>query len=139
VVDQRSSEPPSDELRLLAPISVGEHRNVGGVEEDIFQVGDAHIKRVVYPRGYRWSEHLKPIVGGDLCMHAHVGFLAEGHMRVDYADGCAVDLIAPQPVLIHPGHDAAVIGDTTAVFIQFDFDRDTVERMNLPLAHEHTD
>jgi hypothetical protein len=138
VTDEPSDRSAADP-RLLAPISVGTHRSVGGVEEDIFQVGDAHIKRVVYPRGYRWSEHLQPIVGGDLCMHAHVGFLAEGHMRVDYPDGCAVDLVAPQPVLIHPGHDAAVIGDETAVFIQFDFDRDTVERMNLPLGHEHTD
>jgi hypothetical protein len=125
--------------RLLAPIGVGTHREVGGVEEDIFGAGDAHIKRVVYPPGYRWSVNLKPHVGTDLCMHAHVGFLAEGHMRIEYADGCEIDVVAPQPVVIHPGHDAAVVGDDTAVFIQFDFDRDTAERMNLPLDHDHTD
>jgi len=123
--------------RLLAPIGVGTHREVGGVAEDIFRAGDAHIKRVVYPAGYRWSENLKPLVGTDLCMHAHVGFLAEGHMRVEYADGCEIDLVAPTPLVIHPGHDAAVVGDDTAVFIQFDFDNDTVERINLPLEHEH--
>jgi hypothetical protein len=31
-----------------------------------------------------------------------------------------------------------VVGDDTAVFIQFDFDRDTVDRMNLPSEHDHT-
>jgi hypothetical protein len=118
--------------RLLAPIGVGTHREVGGVVEDIFRAGDAHIKRVVYPAGYRWSTNLRPHVGTDLCMHAHVGFLAEGHMRIEYADGCTIDLVAPQPVVIHPGHDAEVIGDDTAVFIQFDFDRDTVARIGLP-------
>jgi hypothetical protein len=128
-----------DPTHLLAPISVGQHREVGGVEEDIFQVGDAHIKRVVYPAGYRWSENLKPIVGTDLCMHAHVGFLAEGHMRIEYPDGCVIDMTAPTPVVIHPGHDAAVIGDTTAVLIQFDFDRDTVTKLNLPAEHTHAD
>jgi len=108
------------------------------VSEDIFDAGDAHIKRVVYPAGYRWSTNLKPIVGTEYCMHAHVGFLAEGHMRIEYPDGCVIDLIAPQAVVIHPGHDAAVIGDETAVLIQFDFDRETVQRLNLPLEHDHT-
>ena len=107
------SDEPSP--KLLAPIGVGTHRDVGGVEEDIFRAGDANIKRVVYPAGYRWSVHLKPHVGTELCMHAHVGFLAEGHMRIQYEDGCEIDVVAPQPVVIHPGHDAEVIGDATAV------------------------
>lgn len=133
---------PTDENaahdQLLDPISVGAHREVGGVAEDVFPVGDARIKRVVYPSGYRWSERLKPIVGTDYCMHAHVGFLAEGHMQVEYPDGCVIDLVAPRPVLIHPGHDAAVLGDDVAVFIQFDFDRETIERIGLPAEHTHT-
>jgi len=130
--------PPTEPTEhLLPPISGGLRREVGGIAEDIFPVGDANIKRVLYPPGYRWSTHLKPIVGTDLCQHAHVGFLAEGHMRIEYPDGCVIDIVAPQAVVIHPGHDAAVIGDDTAVLIQFDFDRDTVARINLPIGHEH--
>ena len=134
-----STEQPNtnSEARLIAPIGGAVRREVGGVSEDIFSAGDAHIKRVVYPAGYKWSTNLKPIVGTELCMHAHVGFLAEGHMRIDYPDGCCIDLIAPQAVIIHPGHDATVIGDETAVLIQFDFDKETVARLNLPLEHEH--
>ena len=122
---------------LIPAIGTAVRRSVGGVDEEIFTVGDAHIKRITYPTGYRWSTHLKPIVGTDLCMHAHVGYLTEGHMRIEYPDGCTVDVTAPQALAIHPGHDAAVIGDETAIFIQFDFGRDTVERIGLPAGHPH--
>lgn len=135
MVDDAPAETPPE--HLLPPISGGLRREVGGIAEDIFPVGDANIKRVLYPSGYRWSTHLKPIVGTELCQHAHVGFLAEGHMRIEYPDGCVIDIVAPQAVVIHPGHDAAVIGDDTAVLIQFDFDRDTVARINLPIGHDH--
>ena len=126
-----------DDEHLIAAIGAAVHRSVGGVEEDIFTVGDAHIKRIVYPTGYRWSTHLKPIVGTDLCQHAHVGYLTKGHMRVEYPDGCVVDVAAPQALVIHPGHDAAVIGEETAEFIQFDFDSDTAARIGLPPDHDH--
>ena len=119
--------------------AIGEavRRSVGGVDEEIFTVGDAHIKRIVYPRGYRWSTNLKPVVGTDLCMHAHVGYLAEGHMRIEYADGCVIDVSAPQAIVIHPGHDAEVVGEETAVLIQFDFDGETAERIGLRPDHDH--
>ena len=37
----------------------------------------------------------------------------------------------------HAGHDAAVIGDETAVLIQFDFDGDTAARIGLDDDHGH--
>jgi hypothetical protein len=123
---------------LIPAIGTAERRSVGGVDEEIFTVGDAHIKRITYPQGYRWSTNLKPIVGTELCMHAHVGYLTSGHMRVEYPDGCVVDVVAPQPLVIYPGHDAAVIGDETAVLIQFDFDSQTGTRIGLSSEHAHS-
>ena len=113
------------------------HRSVGGVQEDVVEAGDARIKRVVYPPGYRWSTHLSPTVGTALCMHAHVGFLVQGKMQVEYPDGCVVAYAAPQAVLVDPGHDACVIGDETAILVQVDFERDTVARFNLSPTHTH--
>jgi hypothetical protein len=49
------------------------------------------VKRVIYPPGFRWSKDMKAIVGTDLCMHAHVGFLARGQVHIQYADGCTVE------------------------------------------------
>jgi hypothetical protein len=58
-------------------------------------------------------------------------------MKIEYPDGCVIDVVAPQPLVIYPGHDAAVIGDETAVLIQFDFDRETGSRIGLGSDHAH--
>jgi hypothetical protein len=92
---------------------------------------------MVYPAGFRWSVHMKPIVGTELCMHAHAGFLESGAIRIEYPDGCADVFRAPAVVAIAPGHDGAVVGDTPAVLVEFDFERATVERLGMPAAHGH--
>jgi hypothetical protein len=80
---------------------------------------------------------MKAIVGTDLCQHAHVGFLAQGQIHIQYADGCTVEFAAPQAVAIEPGHDGWVVGDEPAVMIEFDFERDTVHRLGMPAEHSH--
>ena len=85
---------------LLAPMQGAERREIGGVRLDIVRAGAGRVKRVVYPPGFRWSAQMKAIVGGDLCMHAHVGFLARGQVHVQYADGCVQEFNAPQVVAI---------------------------------------
>jgi hypothetical protein len=124
---------------LLAPVRGAESREVGGARIDVARAGAGRVKRVVYPPGFRWSTHMKGVAGTDLCMHAHVGFLARGRVHVEYADGCTVELEAPQVVAIEPGHDAWVLGDEPAVLIEFDFERETVSRLGMPEAHCHTE
>ena len=80
---------------------------------------------------------MKPSVGTELCMHAHVGFLARGEIHVEYADGCVVEHKAPQVVAIAPGHDGWVVGKEPAVLIEFDFERDTIGRLGMPTSHHH--
>ena len=48
---------------LLAPIKGADQRTVGGVRIDIVRAGNGRIKRLVYPPGFRWSSHMKPLVG----------------------------------------------------------------------------
>ncbi len=122
---------------LSAPVKGAERREVAGVVMDIARVGSGRVKRVVYKPGFRWSTDMKAIVGTDLCMHAHVGFLVSGHIEIRYADGCKVDFVAPQPVEIEPGHDGSVIGNEPAVLIEFDFEGETVSRFGLPESHQH--
>jgi hypothetical protein len=122
---------------LLAPIKGAVRREIGGVTIDIAEAANGRVKRVCYPPGFRWSTHMKPIVKTELCMHAHVGFLARGRVRGTYADGCAFDLAAPRAVVIEPGHDAWVVGKNAAVLIEFDTERSTAERFGLPEAHRH--
>jgi hypothetical protein len=125
----------SDPLR--APIDGAEHSELNGVEVDVVAAGEGRVKRVVYPVGYRWSTHIKPAVGTERCMHAHVGFLARGRMAGEYADGCTFEFTAPAAVLVEPGHDAGTVGDEAAVYIELDFERDTAARLGLPDEHHH--
>jgi hypothetical protein len=122
---------------LTAPMKGAEGRTVGHVRLDVAKAGSARVKRLIYPAGFKWSVDMKPVTGGDYCMHAHIGFLARGRIRILYADGCRHDFKAPQVVAIDPGHDGWVLGDEPAVLIEIDFERDTVARLGMPAAHQH--
>lgn len=123
---------------LLDPVKGAERRTIGHVRLEVGRAGAARVKRMIYPSGFRWSVDMKPIVGTDRCMHAHVGFLARGEIHIEYADGCIVEHKAPQIVAIEPGHDGWVVGDEPVVLIEFDFEGDTVRRLGMPDAHRHT-
>lgn len=129
---------PATSDPLLAPMKGIERRDVGGVRLEVGRAGDARVKRMVYPAGFRWSVEMKPIVGTELCMHAHVGFLAHGEIHIEYADGCVVEHKAPQIVAIEPGHDGWVVGKEPVVLIEFDFEGDTIRRLGMPDAHRHS-
>ena len=124
---------------LLAPIKGAEHREAGGVQLDIVPAGSCQVKRVVYPVGFRWSKNMKPLVGTDLCMHAHVGFLARGQIHMEFPDGCILDFRAPQVLCIEPGHDGFVVGNEPAIVIEIDFGSDTVGTLGMPEKHAHGD
>jgi len=122
---------------LLAKIEGAERRDIGHVRLEVGRAGAARVKRMIYPAGFRWSVDMKPIVGTDLCMHAHVGFLAKGEVHVEYADGCTVEYKAPRLMAIDPGHDGWVVGKEPAVMIEFDFESDTIGRLGMPQTHRH--
>jgi len=122
---------------LLAPMSGVDSRVVGGVQLDIARAGSSRVKRVIYPSGFRWSKDMKPLVGTDYCMHAHVGFLAQGQIHIEYPDGCKLEFAAPQAMAIEPGHDGWVVGSEPAVVIEFDFEGETACRCGMPERHQH--
>ena len=127
----------SDANTLVAPIPNSDGREVGGVRIDVVKAGASRVKRMIYPPGFRWSKDMKATVGTELCMHAHVGFLAQGQIHVEYADGCVLEFAAPQVVAIEPGHDGWVVGQEPAVMIEFDFERETTTRLGMPSRHAH--
>ena len=122
---------------LLAPIKGAEHREAGGVQIDMVPAGNCHVKRLIYPVGFRWSKDMKPVTGTDLCMHAHVGFLVHGEIHIEYPDGCVIEHKAPHVIAIDPGHDGWVVGNEPVVMIEFDFEGETVGRLGMPTAHRH--
>lgn len=122
---------------LLAPIKGATAREIGGVKLDVAPAGAARVKRMIYPPGFRWSTAMKPVVGTERCMHAHVGFLARGEIHIEYGDGCVMEFNAPQIVAIDPGHDGWVVGREPVVLIEFDFEGETIARLGMPAEHHH--
>ena len=134
---RRAAAAPATTSALFAPVKGAERRDIGHVRLEVGKAGAARVKRMIYPPGFRWSVDMKPVVGTDLCMHAHVGFLAHGEIHIEYADGCVIEHKAPQVVSIEPGHDGWVVGDEPVVLIEVDFEGSTVERLGMPDAHRH--
>jgi hypothetical protein len=122
---------------LLDPIEGADRREIGGATVETVRAANGRVKRAIYPPGFRWSTHMRPNVDADLCMHAHVGFLARGRIAGEYGDGCRFEYAAPQVVTIEPGHDAWVVGDEPAVLIQFDWEEGTARRLGLAAQHTH--
>ena len=90
-------------IRFSAPVTGAERRDLGHVRLEVGRAGQARVKRMIYPAGFRWSKDMKPVVGTDLCMHAHVGFLARGEIHIEDADGCIVEHKAPADRGDRPG------------------------------------
>ncbi len=122
---------------LTAPVKGAERRDLGHVQLEVGRAGEARVKRMIYPVGFKWSKDMKPTVGTDLCMHAHVGFLARGEIHIEYPDGCVIEHKAPQIIAIEPGHDGWVVGKEPVVMIEFDFEGDTVRRTGMSPVHRH--
>jgi hypothetical protein len=85
---------------------------------DVVTVGDIVVGRATMQPGWRWSEHVKPIVKTESCQVAHRGFVVAGRMTIRMDDGAEVEVAAGDAYNIAPGHDAWVVGDE--VFVGYD-------------------
>jgi len=73
-------------------------------------IGEQTIGRTIQEPGWRWSTHIRPIVGGGWCQSRHVGAVISGRMHVVTDDGDEFD-VGPYDVIdVAPGHDAWVVG-----------------------------
>jgi len=88
-----------------------EVRNLDHGRIDLVNLGEESIGRQVLEPGWRWSEHVKPLAGTQLCEFHHFGIVVSGVLHVEMADGTVME-VGPDCVYeIPPGHDAWVVGD----------------------------
>jgi hypothetical protein len=86
---------------------------------DLVTIGGAEIGRLVLQPGWRWSDHVKPIAGTDLCEAPHFQYHVSGTLGVLMADGTEL-VVRPGDVTSLPeGHDAWVIGEEPAVIVDW--------------------
>lgn len=109
-LQRKSLDAPDETLEL--PLARGEVAAVGGVT----------VTRATLAPGWRWLEHLQPIVGTPSCQEPHIGYVLAGRMKVAMDDGSELELGAGDAFTIPPGHDVWVVGDEPAVTLDFTFD-----------------
>ena len=91
---------------------------------DVSTLGTHSVGRINLEPGWSWSSCVKPIVGGDLCQAAHVGYLLQGRLGVRMDDGAEYQIKAGDAYSIAPGHDGWVEGDQSVVGVEFESLRD---------------
>ena len=88
-----------------------EVRTVEKARIEIVELGELAVGRAIFEPGWRWSEHVKPIVGTESCQVHHLGYVVSGHLHIEMTDGASMDVMGGDAFEIPPGHDAWVIGD----------------------------
>jgi quercetin dioxygenase-like cupin family protein len=74
-------------------------------------VGGITLGRASYEPGWRWSKHVGPTVGTELCEVEHVGMVLSGRAAVRTVNGTELVIEAGDVFAIPPGHDSWVLGD----------------------------
>ncbi len=91
--------------------------NDGMGKLDLVGIGQLQIGRGTFEPGWRWSEHVKPLVGTDSCEAAHTGYVLEGRMAVRMDSGEELEYGPGDAFYMEPGHDAWIVGDERCVLL----------------------
>ncbi len=89
------------------------------IRTSIVELGDLTVGRLVSEPGWRWSEHVRPRVGGEWCQARHVGLVISGKFGIDFADGTRMEFGPGEVFDIPPGHDGFTIGDEPCVQVEW--------------------
>jgi mannose-6-phosphate isomerase-like protein (cupin superfamily) len=113
-----------------------ETRTPDKTKVEVVDLGAVKAARLTVQPGWKWSECIKPVVGGDSCQAHHVGVVVSGTMHIVHSDGTEGDITPGDAYIIEPGHDAWVVGNEPAV--AFEFNSSTAQTFAKPLLGERT-
>lgn len=86
---------------------------------EVVQIGGGEVSRMTLEPGWRWSDHVKPITGTDLCEAPHFQYVLSGAIGVRMADGSELEVHAGDVNVLPSGHDAWVIGAEPVVAVDW--------------------
>lgn len=79
---------------------------------ELVTVAGQTLGRAIYQPGWKWSDHVGPIVGVSRCSVEHLGIVVSGHATAAFDDGRVFDLTPGTVFYIPPvPHDSWVVGD----------------------------
>jgi hypothetical protein len=84
--------------------------------ETLRMQGKTFTRFTFFP-GFRWSSHVGPLMGLDLCPMTHFLYQVSGTLGLRMRDGTEALLVAGQAQVIPPHHEAWVIGNEAWVAV----------------------
>ena len=96
-----------------------ETRKIDRGTVDVVELDTGSVMRTTFQPGWRWSESVRPVVGGESCQVDHFGYCVSGRLHVQMNNGEELDVQPGDAVRIPPGHDAWVVGDEPYVGVDF--------------------
>ena len=86
---------------------------------EILNIGGGAVGKITLQPGWRWSAHVKPIAGTELCEAPHFQYQVSGRMHVVMADGAELELGPGDVSALPSGHDAWVVGNEPVVLVDW--------------------
>jgi quercetin dioxygenase-like cupin family protein len=86
---------------------------------ELVKMGGLTMGRASYEPGWKWSEHVGPVVGTARCDVQHIGLVVSGRVKVLMNDGTEVEFTPGDLFFVGPGHDSWVVGDEPYVSLHF--------------------
>jgi hypothetical protein len=109
-----------DVIEVKSITAPEELRTFDGGRMEIVWVGGTTVVRATFEPGFRWSDVLGPKVGAKSCQLHHTGFVVSGRLCFAPDDEGDEVVVSPGDVFdVSPGHDTWVVGDESAVILDF--------------------
>jgi class 3 adenylate cyclase len=89
------------------------------ITQSTVELGDLTVAKTTLEPGWRWSQDVRPTVGGDWCQARHVGTVLEGAFAVEFPDGSRHEIHAGDVYDVAPNHEGYTLGDTACVVIEW--------------------
>jgi class 3 adenylate cyclase len=86
---------------------------------ELVEIGELTVGYLVTEPGWRWSEHVRPLVGGEWCQARHLGVVLSGRVGVKLQDGRELEFGPNDVFHVPPGHDGWTIGDEPCLQIEW--------------------
>lgn len=88
------------------------------LKDEIVTIDGHKFQRLTLAPGWRWSKHLRPVVGGESCQVDHLLYVLSGKLRVKMNDGKEEEFGSGDIGVIPPGHDGWNAGDEPLVWLE---------------------
>lgn len=86
---------------------------------ELLKLAGGTVGRLTLEPGWRWSKHVKPLAGTELCEAPHFQYHVAGRIRIRMADGREFEAGPGEITCLPAGHDGWVVGNEPVVLVDW--------------------